>query len=278
MLGAGLMLAPQILSAKGKTDAGLQLYTLREQLPKDVKGVIAKVAEAGYKQVEVFGYSKDNGYWGLKPAEFRALLDQHGLTSPSGHYGMDQFLTDGTTTDLDDVIASSKILGHKYVTLPSAGGKFRNTAADVKALVGRMNEAAARIQKAGMRMGYHNHNFEFTPIDGVPLYTSLLEGTDPKLIDFEMDLFWVVRAGQDPVKLFESHPGRFTMVHVKDMDKQNPKINTEVGAGSIDFKQIFAKAKVAGIKYYIVEQENFSIDPYVSIQQSCKYLKDVLLA
>ncbi|PTR01504.1 sugar phosphate isomerase/epimerase [Mucilaginibacter yixingensis] len=278
MLGAGLMLAPQLLSAKTNAVAGLQLYTLRDQLPKDVKGVIAKVAEAGYKEVEVFGYSKDKGFWGLSAVEFKKLLDQHGLKSPSGHYGMDQLLADGTFTELDDAIAAAKMLGHQYVTMPYVNAKFRRTAADVEKLIAKINIAAERIHQAGLKMAYHNHDFEFTEIEGVPLYSSLLKGANPKLVDFEMDLYWVVRAGQDPVKLFDAHPGRFTMVHVKDMDKQDPKLNTEVGSGSINFQQILAKAKVAGIKHYIVEQENFKIDPYVSIQQSSKYLRTVLLA
>jgi sugar phosphate isomerase/epimerase len=278
-LGTGLLLAPQFLTAKTNTVAGLQLYTLRQQIPKDVKGVIAKVAEAGYKEVEVFDFNKnkDHTFWGITPTEFRKLLDLHGLKAPSGHYGMDQLLTDGSMGDLDAAIAASKALGHQYVTLPYINAKFRQTAADVKTLVARINLAAEHIQKAGLKMAYHNHDFEFTAIEGVNLYNTLLKETDPKLVDFEMDLYWVVRAGQDPVKLFESHPGRFTMVHVKDMDKQDNKLNTEVGKGTVNFKQIFEKARIGGVKHYIVEQENFKIDPYVSIKQSCDYLRNVLL-
>jgi sugar phosphate isomerase/epimerase len=106
----------------------------------------------------------------------------------------------------------------------------------------------------------------------------LLQETDPAHMHFEMDLYWVVRAGQDPLKWFSKFPGRFSMVHVKDMDKQKPQLNTEVGKGSVNFKQIFSKAKLAGIKNYIVEQENFEIDPYKSITESSKYLQNVLLA
>jgi len=278
VIGTTLTLAPQLLSAKTKAVAGLQLYTLRNQLPKDVKGVIARVAKAGYKEVEVFGYSKDKGFWGLTPVEFKQLLTQHGLTSPSGHYGMDELLGEGKFDELDTAIEAAKILGHKYVTMPYVNIKFRKTAADLKNIAAKLNLAAERVKRAGLKMAYHNHDFELIPVEGVTLYEVLLSETNPALVDFEMDLYWVVRAGQDPVKWFEKYPGRFTMVHVKDMDKQDPKLNTEVGTGSVNFKQIFAKAKLAGIKHYIVEQENFKIDPYVSISQSNKYLLNDLLA
>jgi sugar phosphate isomerase/epimerase len=278
LLGAGLSLAPQLLSAKTKAVAGLQLFTLRQQLPHDVKGVIAKVAAAGYKEVEVFGYTQEKGFWGLTPVEFKKLLNQHGLTSPSGHYGMDSLLAEGKMDEVHAAIEAAKILGHKYVTMPYVNARLRKTAADLDNIVDKINMAAKHIKKAGLKMAYHNHDFELIPVDGVTLYDLMLKKTTADLVDFEMDLYWVVRAGQDPVKWFEKYPGRFTMVHVKDMDKDNPKLNTEVGSGTVNFKQIFDKAKLAGIKHYILEQENFKIDPYISIAQSNKYLLNVLLA
>jgi sugar phosphate isomerase/epimerase len=274
-LGAGLVLAPHLASAKTNTVAGLQLYTLREQLPKDVKGVIAKVAAAGYKEVEVYGFSKEKGFWGMSPTELAQLLKQHGLSAPSGHYGMDQLLGEGKLDDLDTAIEAATTLGHQYVTMPYVNAKFRQTAADLKSVAAKLNQAAERVKKAGLKMAYHNHDFEFLPVEGVRLYDVLLQETNPDLVDFEMDLYWVVRAGNDPVDLFKKHPGRFTMVHVKDMDKQNNKLNTEVGKGSIDFKAIFQQSKLAGIKHYIVEQENFAIDPFVSITESCAYFKSI---
>jgi len=277
LIGAGVALLPKLSLAAGNRVAGLQLYTLRDELPKDVRSVIAKVAKAGYKEVEVFGYSKQNGFWGLQPAEFKKLLDQHGLKSPSGHYGMDRLLGVGKLDEVEDAITAGKILGHQYITMPYVDAKFRKTAADLKNVAAKLNMAAKRVKAAGLKMAYHNHDFEFMPIDGTTLYEVLLKETDPTMVSFEMDLYWVVRAGQDPIKWFEKYPGRFTMVHVKDMDKQDRKLNTEVGKGYVNFKQIFAKAKLAGIKHYIVEQENFKIDPFVSITQSCKYLRDTLL-
>lgn len=276
LLGAGLAfgLSSNRLLAAGKINAkaGLQLYSLREELPKDVKGVIAKVAAAGYKQVETYGYSKKNGFWGLSAQEFKALLTKHGLTSPSGHYALD------TEADQDASIEAAKILGQEYLTMAYIDEKKRKTAADIKNVVAELNKLADKAKKHGLKMAYHNHDFEFKTVDGVMLYEELLKGTNPALVHFEMDIYWVVRSGQDPVAWINKYPGRFTMVHVKDMDKANPELNTEVGKGSINFKAIFAKAKTAGIKYYIVEQENFSIDPYVSITESSKYLRTVLFA
>ncbi len=278
LAGAGVALLPKLSLAAGNRVAGIQLYTLRDELPKDVRGVIAKVAKAGYKEVEVFGYNKQNGFWGLQPAEFKKLLDQHGLKSPSGHYGMDKLMSEAKLDEVDDAIAAGKILGHQYITMPYIDAKFRKTGADLKNVAAKLNMAAKRVKAAGLKMAYHNHDFEFMPIDGTTLYEVLLKETNPALVSFEMDLYWVVRAGQDPVKWFEKYPGRFAMVHVKDMDKQDRKLNTEVGKGDVNFKRIFAKSKMAGIKHYIVEQENFKIDPFVSITESCKYLVNNLLA
>lgn len=276
LLGAGLALGLSsnraLAAGKINAKAGLQLYSLREELPKDVKGVIAKVAAAGYKQVETYGYSKKNGFWGLSAQEFKALLTKHGLTSPSGHYGLD------TEEQQNEAIEAAKILGQEYVTMAYINADKRKTAADIKKIVADLNTLAQKVKKAGLKVAYHNHDFEFETVDGVMLYEELLKGTTPSLVHFEMDIYWVVRSNQDPVAWINKYPGRFTMVHVKDMDKAKPELNTEVGKGSVDFKSIFAKAKTAGIKYYIVEQENFSIDPFESITESAKYLRTVLFA
>jgi sugar phosphate isomerase/epimerase len=273
LFATGALLMPKLTSAKIDGKAGLQLYSLREQLPKDPKGVIAKIAEAGYKEVETYGYSKEHGFFGLNAADFSKLLKANGLTTPSGHYNMDS-LFEGKLGELDEAIEAAHITGQQYVTIPYLNEKFRKTGADLKNVAAKVNMAAERAKKAGLKIAYHNHNFEFDNIEGTSLYETLAKETT---VTLEMDLYWAVRSNQDPIKWFEKYPGRFHMVHVKDMDKGQPELNTEVGKGSIDFKRIFAKAKLAGIKHYIVEQENFKIDPYVSITESSKYLRNVLL-
>jgi sugar phosphate isomerase/epimerase len=276
ILTAGIVTMPKLLIAKSNGKYGLQLFSLREQLPKDVKGVIAKVAEAGYKQVETFGYSKKQGFWGLSASDFGKLLKDNGLSTASGHYGIDSFLESGQIGDLDDAIEAANILGQSYVTVPYIDQRLRKTADDFKSIANWINIASQRAQAAGLKLGYHNHNFEFQAVEGQMLMDVLLKNTSPDLVDFEMDVYWVVRAGQDPLKWIDLYPGRFKLIHVKDMDKNEQQLNTEVGNGSIDYKKILAATRHEGIKYYIVEQENFKIDPYVSIAQSNKYLRDVL--
>jgi sugar phosphate isomerase/epimerase len=276
LLTTGIIAMPKLMFAKTNQKYGLQLFSLREQLPKDVKGVIAKVAEAGYKQVETFGYSKEHGFWSLSAAEFKKLLRANGLTTPSGHYGMDSFFKSGNINEIDDAIEAATILEQEYVTIPYINPDLRKNANDIKSLVNWVNVAAKRVQNAGLKLAYHNHNFEFEPVEGQMLMEVLLKNTDPDLVDFEMDVYWVVRAGQEPIQWLENYPGRFKLIHAKDMDKTDPKLNTEMGSGSIDFKKIFEETKSEGVKYYIVEQENYKIDPYASIAQSNKYLRDVL--
>lgn len=277
LMSAGLMIAPGLLSAKARKTVGLQLYTLRDQLPKDVKGVIAKVAAAGYKEVETFGYSKQDGFWGLDAKAFSKLLKDHGLSTPSGHFGMDDYFVHDKTAELESYIEAANITGMTYVVVPSINGEVLKSASQFKMVAEKLNKAAELCKRSGLKLGYHNHNFEWKPIDGTTFYDTILKETDPKLVHMEMDIFWVVRAGQDPVKLFEQHPGRFALCHIKDRDKKQTDLNTEIGKGSINFKRILSHAKLAGLKHFIVEQENFiHIDPYVSIAESAAYCKNIL--
>jgi sugar phosphate isomerase/epimerase len=265
------------LMAKPDSRVGLQLYSLREQLPKDIKGVITKVAAAGYKEVETYGYSKQNGFWGMNAGAFSQLLKHNGLTTPSGHYGLDQYLTGGQLDELNYIIEAAKTTGQTYITVPSLGSAYPKSFDGFKSTAEKLNKAGELCKRAGLALAYHNHAAEFKAVNATTLYEVLLTETDKNLVQFEMDLYWVVRAGQSPVSIMQRHPGRFAMVHIKDMDKTKPELNTEVGAGSINFKEIVANANSAGIKHFIVEQENFSIDPYQSITQSCSYVKNSLL-
>ena len=278
LISAGMMIKPHILLAKAKEKvAGLQLYSLRDQLKVDVKGVIPKVAVAGYKEVETFGYNKTDGFWGLDAKTFSSLLKDNGLSTPSGHFEFDSFFGAGNTDDLQSYIEAANITGREYVIVPHLNGDFIKTVDDFKSIAAKLNKAAEICKQSGLKLGYHNHNFEWKPVGGTTFYDTILNETDPALVNLEMDLYWVVRSEQDPIAIIKAHPGRFFAFHIKDMDKNNHNINTEVGNGTIDFKSIMAYAKLAGVKHFIVEQENYTnIDPYVSITQSCNYLKNVL--
>ncbi|MXV49436.1 TIM barrel protein [Pedobacter sp. HMF7647] len=276
LLSAAVVIGPKLGWAKPLGKAGLQLYSLREYIGKDVKGVLSKVSKAGYQQVETYGYSPKDKFWGLEPAAFAKVLKDNGLSSFSGHYGLDDYLLKNNADNLKWCIDAAKAVGQKYITIPYSGVK---TESDFKALAAKMNEAAAICGKSGLKLSYHNHNHEFAKFGDTSGYEILLSETNKDLVKFEMDIYWVVRGGNDPVALFKKHPGRFAMWHVKDMDRANKELNTEIGNGSIDFVSIFKNAKLAGLEQAFVEQENFkNIDAYESITKSAGYLKTKLLS
>ena len=273
---AGLVL-PSFACVKSSKVVGLQLYSLRDLLPQDPRGVIAKVAAAGYKEVETYGYSAEGGFWGLDPKSFKNLLIENGLTAPSGHYGIDKYIQDGNEEELKSFIAAASAIGSEYLTVPYLGDALRQNADDYKKVAAKLNQAGALCKASGLKIAYHNHDFELKSWGDTTGLEIMLKETDPKLVDFEMDIYWVVRSGKDPIQLFDAYPGRFTMWHVKDMDKANNEKNIEVGSGGIDYKTIFKGAKKAGLKHAIMEQENFDMEPYASITQSQNYIKTELL-
>jgi sugar phosphate isomerase/epimerase len=276
LAAAGAALIPS-LAFKPSKKIGIQLYSLRDELPKDVTGVIKKVADAGYKEVETYGYSLKNNFWGLDPKAFNALLKKHALTAPSGHFGMDKFITDGNPEELKTYIEASNIIDGKYITVPYLGDALRADLDGYKKVADRLNEAAEICKASGLKLAYHNHDFEFKAYGETNGYEVMLKNTNPDLVKFELDIYWVVRSGLDPVKLIQTYPGRFSMWHIKDMDKADNTLNTEVGKGTIDFKKIYDHAKVAGLEHSFMEQENFAIDPFVSIKTSFDYISKELV-
>lgn len=277
LTGAAVLLKSELLSAKPTGTLGLQLYSLREYLPKDVKGVIEKVAKAGYSKVETYGYSKANGYWGLPAKDFGALLKANGLTSPSGHFDLGSYFVKGDTEIVKTYIESAHAVGQQYVIVPWMPNELVKTLDGCKKVAERLNKLGEMCKAAGLKTGYHNHDFEFKPVENTTFYNVLLSDTDASLVPLEMDIYWVARGGLDAVKLLNNYKGRFKLVHVKDRDKTNPKLNTEIGNGDIDYKSILQAAKKSGVQHLIVEQENFTnIDPYVSIAKSASYLKNTL--
>lgn len=269
---------PSLAFNMNKKEIGLQLYTLRDELSKNVKDVLEKVASAGFTTVETYGFSIKDQFWGLSAIELKKILDENNLKAISGHYGIGSFLADGNTTELEAAINAAKILKSKYLTIPWVDPPFRSNIDDYKKIAARLNEAGRMCQKADIKLAYHNHDFEFENYNGITGYDILLKKTDQDLVYFEMDLYWVVRSGKDPLQLFRENPGRFKMWHVKDMDKLKPVLNTEVGSGSIDFKPIFKEAKLAGMKYFFVEQENnFAVNSFESIKTSCDFISKNLI-
>jgi sugar phosphate isomerase/epimerase len=254
---------------------GVQLYTVRDQMKHDFDGTIAKVAAIGYKELEFAGYFKHT------PQQVRAVLDHNGLTAPSMHIDYPSLFE-----KFPQVVADSQVIGHQYIVCPWIPDNQRKQPDGWKRAAEVFNKAGELSKKAGIQFAYHNHHFEFIQVNGKYAYDLLLEETDPNLVQLEMDLCWMTVAGQDPMKYFSRYPGRFPLVHVKDIKnvpqpkkpgdwaafkKVVPNM-TAVGSGSIDWKGIFAHSREAGIKHYFVEQDKAD-QPFESIKASYAYLE-----
>ncbi|QKJ63804.1 sugar phosphate isomerase/epimerase [Flavobacterium sp. M31R6] len=276
-LGA-LAIAPSLAFSIKPKNIGLQLYTLREAFSKDVKGVLEHVAKSGYKEVETYGFSAEKGFFGTSPKDFKKILTDNGLKATSGHYDFKSFIKDNNVDFLKTSIECANVLGSEYVTVPWLEESLRSNLDDYKRIAQKVNEAAVLCKQSGLKLAYHNHDFEFKKYGDQCGYDVLLKETDKKLVDFELDLYWAVRSGNDPLQLFKANPGRFTMWHVKDMDKSKVEWNTEIGEGSINFKSIFAEAKLSGMQHFFVEQEtNYSPNPTDSIKTSWDYVSKNLI-
>lgn len=268
---AGMMMAPILLEAGRKNkNFGLQLYTLRDVIMGDVKGTLSAVAAMGYNEVETFGYG-DGKLFGMPTKDFKAYMDSLNVKIVSGHYGLDQAAS-GWEKCCEDAVT----MGQPYVVVPWMEKKYYSSLSELHKTCDLLNKAGEVANKYKLRMGYHNHAFEFEQVENKLIFDVMLERLDPKLVMIEMDIYWVVRAGHDPLAYFEKHPGRFQLWHVKDMDKSDPARNADVGTGSIDFKKIFARAKKAGLKKFFVEQESYPSTPIESTRKSIEYLKTIL--
>lgn len=242
---------------------GLQLYTLRDMMEKSVADTLKLVAGVGYGDVEFAGY------FGHSAADIRKLLDANGLAAPSVHVPLEVL-----RSALPQVIKDAKVIGHQYIVLPWLSEEQRGDSVDnYKKLAVELNGFAKPIKDAGLQLAYHNHDFELLPVKGGVPYDVLLSETDQDLVKMELDLFWAVKAGVDPLKLFAANPGRFPLVHVKDMAKDGAMV--DVGTGTIDFKAIFAKAEQAGIRHQFIEHDN-SNNRIATIRQGYQALSQVL--
>ena len=250
---------------------GLQLYTLRDVIAKDPDGILKKVADIGYKEVESFGYA-DGKFFGKTPKEFAAKLKELGLTTPSGHYATGKATKgNGTLTDgWERAVADAAEIGQKYMVCAYLSPAERTKLDDYKQFADLFNKSAETCRASGIQFAYHNHDFEFKPMEGQVPYDLLLKETDPKLVKMELDLYWAAFAGQDPVALFKKHPGRFPLWHVKDMAKTPKREFAEVGTGSINFQRIFNAKKTAGMTNYFVEQDVCKRPPLEAIAISYK--------
>ncbi|WP_282115707.1 sugar phosphate isomerase/epimerase family protein [Cellulophaga baltica] len=235
---------------------GLALYTVRDDMGVDAKATLKAVSDAGYKNIEAAGYSQGK-FYNMSPIDFKALLDSLELVPISTHH------SDVTLENADAMMADVKAAGFEYfvVPIPPMGLFHYDDATSTMSMTGGaenltkiINTLGEKAHSAGLKLLYHNHDFEFKKdAAGIVPIEYMLEHTDPKFVNFQMDLFWVTKAGADPLAYFEKYPGRFKIWHVKDMDEQGRF--APVGTGTIDFAKILAKKDLSGMEYYMVEQD-----------------------
>ncbi len=243
VIGASLLPGSLAFASSQSSVVGLQLYTLRDMMAVSVPATLKLVSAVGYKEVETAGYFEHS------PKEFRKMLDGEGLSAPSAHVMLDLF-----DKSLNEVIDTAKEIGHRYVVIPYLTVEQRGSGIDVyKRLAENCNIYGEACKKVGLKLAYHNHDFEFETRDGQLPYDVLLQDVDADLMAMEMDLYWMAKAKQDPLAYFKRHPGRFKLWHIKDMDKQGAF--ADVGTGVIDFATIFAHAQQAGVEHKVVERD-----------------------
>jgi sugar phosphate isomerase/epimerase len=278
-LGAGIAFGPLSgCSSTGKAQStinnnfGLQLYTLRDDLPKDPKGVLTQIASFGYKELE--GYEGPQGlYWGMKNTEFKSFLDGLGMKLVASHCN--------TRQDFERKAAEAGAIGVKYLIEPYLGAQ--KSLDDYKRAAERFNQSGEICKRNGLRFAYHNHDYSFKPVEGQLPQDVMMQNTNKDLVDFEMDIYWVVNAGQDPEAWFRKYKDRFRLVHVKDRQRgvgdTSKNVSVVLGTGSINFPQILKTGAENGVKHFMVEQEAYEgTTPLAAVKANADYMKSFRFA
>lgn len=248
---------------------GLQLYTLRDDFPKDPKAVLKQVADMGYTQIE--GYEGDKGiFWGMSPNEFKEYTGSIGLSMVATHCNINK--------DFEKKAAEAAEVGLKYLISPWIGPQ--KSLDDFKRFADEFNQRGETCKQNGIRFAYHNHDYSFKEMDGQLPQDVMMANTDPALVDFEMDIYWVITGGQDPETWFKKYKDRFRLCHVKDRSKtpveDNGKNSVDLGTGSIDFVKILKTARDNGMQYFIVEQEAYpNGTPLEAVKVDAEYMKNL---
>jgi sugar phosphate isomerase/epimerase len=249
------------------TAFGLQLYSLRDDFPKDPKGVLKQVADMGYTQIE--GYEGPKGiFWGMSNTDFKKYVGDLGMNFISSHCNIDK--------DFEKKADEAAAIGMKYLMCPYKGPQ--KSIDDFKRFADEFNKKGEICNKAGIRFAYHNHDYSLKELDGQVPQDVLMQNTDPSLVDFEMDIYWVVAAGADPEAWLKKYANRFRACHIKDRSKtpveDNGKNSCDLGTGTIDFPRILSTAKGTGMQYYIVEQEAYpNGTPLEAAKADAAYMK-----
>lgn len=276
-------------SAKRHGALGLQLFTVMSELERDFDGTLATIASLGYREVETIGA------FGREPAEVRRMLDRHGLTTPSQHLipgtlyqaftkfvareltfdqvkalWLEQMSLDRVRPIIEQAAERAHALGQRYVVWQIIWQEQMRDRASLDAFCAAMNEAGKICAREGLTFNFHNHSDEFKPVDGVVPYDYILAHTDPKLVKLEMDSYWIVNGGQDPVAYLNRHAGRYLQCHLKDRAKSGDFAT--VGQGTVDFAALLAAARRSGVQHFYVEYDR-SDDPMRAVREAAAYLK-----
>ena len=283
------MTAATLLSIKGRseyfnsltdsdTTYGIQLYTVREDMTKDPTGTLKTLSQMGYIDVECAGYSEGK-FYGMTPSDYKKVLDDLGLVMNSGHTLTGSMNPKQTRTMINNWEAACEdaaAMNQKHFVCAWLAPDERNTIDKYKELAELFNKCGEKAKEYGIGFAFHNHDFEFFEIDGIVPYDVLLAETDASLVNYELDLYWIIKAGKDPLKYFEKYPGRFPLWHVKDMEDTDEKFFTEVGNGTIDWLPIFEEAQKSGMKFFYVEQDYCkNHKPLESVKISIDYLRSI---
>jgi len=262
---------------------GLQLYTIRDAMSKDVPGSLKKISDLGYINLEMANYANGK-FYGYEPSEFKKMVTDLGMVILSSHTQVEAL---GITLDNAKKMAEDHAkIGVKYCIQPWVVEEARKTLDSYKKMAADWNKVGGIMKENGIQFGYHNHNFEFDTVEGkIPYYDVFMVELDKDLVTMELDLFWATKAGQNPVEMFKKYPGRFQLFHMKDMFTKEapfykPVTNdfAPVGAGVIDFKAILAARSIAGNKYLLVEQDSTKDGkPFEALKTSITNLTTKLL-
>jgi sugar phosphate isomerase/epimerase len=284
-LGAALCnRSPWLMAEALGLPLGVQLYSVREFLPKDYEGTLRQLSAIGYREVEAAGF------FGRTPIEVKHAMDAAGLRCVSAHYSLKDLLP-----KVDETIHYGRDLGLEFIVCASPwfkdpsrvkdpgsrGARETMTLDDWRWNADQFNHIGERVKTAGMRFAYHNHTPEFRSENGVVFYDELLHLTDPQNVTMELDCGWCVVAGKNPAEYLTRYPSRFSMLHVKDFKMTaavtpgNPPPSTELGRGTIDYHPIFEAAKKASIKHAFVEQEQFDMPAMEALKIDAEYMRAV---
>lgn len=262
----------EVMSAGSLSKYGIQLYTLRDIIGDDPKGVISQLAGFGYKEIE--GYEGKQGmFWNMPHTDFKKFLDDQGLRMISSHCNIHD--------DFEEKAAQAAEIGMDYLICPHIGPQ--KSVEKWKEVTDLFNRCGQICKDVGIRFAYHNHEYTFRAFSGMIPQDFIMENTDPDLVDLQMDIYWVVTGGADPVDFLTRYPGRFTLCHVKDRLRDAPaderSASCDLGTGMIDFPKILKVAEEQGMKYYILEQERYdNSTPLKSAEVGAKYLQDLVFA